>query len=64
MPTTRSLEDLETGVLEELDVMPEIGIRGYRAIALMSVMAKWYAAVLTQMLREIGELGEWRMVES
>ena len=32
-----------------LDALAEKGTRGYRAIAVMSVMAKWYSSVVVQM---------------
>ena len=35
------------------------GIRGYRAITLMSLMAKWYAAMVVLLLSKEKEPEEW-----
>ena len=41
------------------DAKLEKGIRGFRAIALMSALAKWYSAVVVGLLHEEAEPFEW-----
>ena len=46
--------------LKTPDAKHEKDIRGFRAIALMSVWAKWYCAVLVEMLHEEEEPSQWK----
>ena len=48
--------------LKKPDAKLEKDIRGFRAIALMSVWAKWYCAVLVEMLHEEEEPSEWKLL--
>ena len=52
------VENSTVGVLQEAKL--EKGLRGFRAIALMSVLAKWYAAVGVALLQGERELLEWK----
>ena len=46
--------------LKKPDAKLEKGLRGFRAIALLSVFSKWYATVLVDMLRDEKEPSEWK----
>ena len=48
--------------LKKPDAKLEKGLRGFRAIALLSVFSKWYTTVLVDMLHDEKELYEWRML--
>ena len=47
--SAKFVEDCETGLLEERkpDAEPKKGIISYKAIALTSVMSKWYVSCIT-----------------
>ena len=45
--------------LKKPDAKLEKGLRGFRAIALLSVFSKWYTTVLVDTLHEEKELIEW-----
>ena len=49
--------------LKKPDAKLEKGLRGFRAIALLSVFSKWYATVLVDMLHEEKELSEWERLQ-
>ena len=46
--------------LKKPDAKLEKGLRGFRAIAPMSVFSKWYTTVLVDLLHEEKEPDEWR----
>ena len=46
--------------LKKPDAKLEKGLRGFRAIALLSVFCKWYATVLVGLLHEEMESVEWK----
>ena len=46
--------------LENLTPNLKKGIRGFRAIALLSMFSKWYTTVLVELLHEEKEPIEWR----
>ena len=46
--------------LRKLDAEPKKGIRSYRAIALKSVMSKWYASCLFLRIEKEEELVRWK----
>ena len=46
--------------LKKPDAQLEKGLRGFRAIALLSVFSKWYTTVRVDLLREEKEPIEWR----
>ena len=46
--------------LKKPDVQLEKGLRGFRAIALLSVFSKWYTTVLVDMLHDEKEPSEWK----
>ena len=47
-------------IKKKLGAKLEKGLRGFRAIALLSVFSKWYATVLVDMLHEQKKPSEWR----
>ena len=53
-------EVLRLVFLTKPDAKLEKGLRGFRAIALLSVFSKWYATVLVDMLNEEKEPPEWK----
>ena len=53
--------NLQLVFLKKLDAKLDNGIRGFRTIALMSVLAKWYAAVVVGLLHEEPEPTEWNV---
>ena len=56
----RAWKILRLVFLKKLDAKLENGIRGFRAFALMSVLAKWYAAGVVGLLHEEPEPIGWR----
>ena len=48
--------------LKKPDAKTDKGLRGFRAITLLSVFSKLYATVLVDLLHEEKELVEWRML--
>ena len=48
--------------LRKLDAAPRKGIRSYRAIALTSVMSKWYASCIILLLENEKELVKWKVL--
>ena len=56
---SKFVEDRETGLLEETGRCPE-GIKSYRAIALTSVMSKWYASCIILRLKREKEPEKWK----
>ena len=46
--------------LKKPDAKLEKGLRGFRAIPLLSVFSKWYTTVLVDLLHEENEPTEWR----
>ena len=50
------MENCETAFLRKPDGAPEKGIRSYRAIALTSVMSKWFASCILLFLEKEKEL--------
>ena len=57
---SKFMEDRETDLLEETRRCPRKGIRSYRAIALTSVMSKWYASCISLRLEKEKEPEKWK----
>ena len=47
-------------IFKEPDAKLEMGFRGFRAIALLSVFSKWFTTVLVDMLHDEKEPSEWK----
>ena len=52
-------EDFPTGFVKEPDARFEKGLRGFHAMALLSVFSTWYTTVLVDLLHEEQEPIEW-----
>ena len=55
-------EILRLVFLKKLDAKLEKGLRGFRAIALLSVFCKWKTTVLVDLLHEEKEPVEWKLL--
>ena len=54
------MESPSSWKLVKLDDAPKKGIRSYRAIALTSVMSKWYASCIILLLEKEKEPVKWK----
>ena len=54
------MKDCETAVLAKTRRRTNKGIRSYRAIALISVMSKWYASCIILRLEKEKEPESWK----
>ena len=54
------MEIVKLVLLRKPDAAPKKGIRSYRAIALTSVMSKWYAFCIILILENDKELVKWK----
>ena len=57
--STKFMEDRDTGVFTKTQVEPKKGKRGYRSIALTSVMSKWYASCIVLRLEPGKDPKSW-----
>ena len=58
------MEDRETGVFSRKPAAePKKGIRSCKAIALTSVISKWYAACVILLLEKEKEFGGWKKLQ-
>ena len=54
------MESFSSRVPQKPDAKLVKGLRGFRAIALLSVFSKWYTTVLVDMLHDEQEPIEWK----
>ena len=50
--------------LKKPDAKLDKGLRGFRALALLSVFSKWYATVMVDMLHEEKEPSKWKRLHA